>query len=183
MSVERDNPWKTLGTREVYANPWIRVREDRVLCPSGEEGVYGVVETRLAVGVLALNDDKDLYLVGQYRYPIERYTWEIIEGGSEAGEAGLVTAQRELEEETGLTAGSWRKLGGDIQLSNCFSSEIGILYVATDLVEGRPNPDDTEVLQVKRVPFVEALELVLKGDIQDGLSIIGIMRLAREFGL
>jgi len=119
------NPWTTLATRVVYTNPWITVREDKVLRPNGSPGIYGVVETRLATGVLALTPEEDCYLVGQYRYTMHEYSWELIEGGSDPGEDALAAAQRELREEAGLTARDWQPLGGEIHLSNCHSSERG----------------------------------------------------------
>jgi 8-oxo-dGTP pyrophosphatase MutT (NUDIX family) len=122
-----------------------------------------------------------LYLVGQYRYPLETYSWEIIEGGAEQGEPPMKAAQRELQEEAGLTARSWRQLGGEIHLSNCHSSEVGYLYVADGLTQVSAAPDPTEVLKIKKVSFEEALRMVMAGEITDSLSIIGILRLAREF--
>ena len=105
---EPSNPWTTLGSRPVYENPWIKVREDQVLRPDGQPGIYGVVEFKnRAVGVLPVEDDGAVWLVGQYRYPLQAYSWEIPEGGSAAGETPEETARRELQEETGLTAGIW----------------------------------------------------------------------------
>lgn len=175
------NPWKKLNTRLIYENEWISVREDQVIRPDGEKGIYGVVDTRIAVGIIALTPDNEIYLVGQYRYPIDKYSWEIVEGGSDPDEDPLVTAKRELKEEAGLTAGSWRQLGGIMYLSNCHSSEEAVVFVATDLVEGSSSPDGTEMLRSRKVPFAEALEMVDWGEIDDALSILGILRLAREF--
>jgi 8-oxo-dGTP pyrophosphatase MutT (NUDIX family) len=117
--------------------------------------------------------------VGQYRYPVDEYSWEIPEGGSDPDEDPLLTAQRELKEETGLRATEWAQLGGEIHLSNCFSSERGLLYVARGLSEGDSEPDHTEQLVVKKVPFVQCLEMVDKGEIKDSLSIIAVLRIAR----
>src|SRR5690606_11888068 len=129
------NPWKTLDTKVVYENTWIRVREDVVVRPDGKPGIYGVVETRLAPGVAALTPENEVYLVGQYRYPMDSYSWEIIEGGSDDDESALDAAKRELREEAGLEASHWEALGPEIHLSNCHSNERGYLFLATGLTE------------------------------------------------
>ena len=176
------NPWQRRGSKLVYSNPWITVREDDVITPGGKPGIYGVVETRIATGVVALTDHNEIYLVGQYRYPVDEYSWEIPEGGSEVDEDPMVTAKRELREETGLEAESWEQLGGEIHLSNCFSSERGFLYLARGLREGTAEPDHTEELQVKSVPFAECLAMVDRGEIKDSLTVIAVLRMARLLG-
>jgi 8-oxo-dGTP pyrophosphatase MutT (NUDIX family) len=177
------NPWKTMSSRLVYENPWIRVREDQVITPGGAEGIYGVVDARMAVGIVALAEDQSLYLVGQYRYPNDVYSWEIPEGGAEEGETPLVAAQRELREETGLEAASWESLGGEVHLSNCFTSERAFVFVARGLRQGSSAPDETEKLAVKRVSLNEALAMADDGRMYDGLSIIAIHRIARLLGV
>jgi 8-oxo-dGTP pyrophosphatase MutT (NUDIX family) len=173
------NPWQTVSSREVYANAWIRVREDQVIRPDGEPGIYGVVECRAATGVVALDEEGNTVLVGQYRYPTERYSWETIQGGAAPGEAPLAAVQRELREEGGLAAGRWELLGEPIQLSNCVSDELGYLYLARDLREvGAPDPEGTEVLALKRIPFADALRQALSGEISDAMSVIGLCRAA-----
>ena len=176
------NPWRKLGSRIVYSNPWITVREDQVIRPDGEKGIYSVVDTRIATGVLAITPDDELYLVGQYRYATDEYSWEIVEGGAEGDEDPLEAARRELREEAGLVAADWRRLGGDVHLSNCFSSEVACLYVARDLREVDFEPEATEVLQLQRLPFKECLSMVNRGEIKDAMSIIGILRLREDFG-
>lgn len=178
MSTE--NPWKRIESRTVYTNPWLSLREDQVIRPDGKPGIYTVIETRIATGVVALTPDEEIYLIGQYRYPTEEYSWEIVEGGSDDGEEPLETAKRELREEAGLVAEQWAPLGGEIHLSNCISSEVGRLYIARDLTEVAPEPDETEILQVKKVPFTKALEMVDAGEIKDAKSILGILRAARN---
>ena len=173
------NPWQRRGSKLVYSNPWITVREDDVITPGGNPGIYGVVETRIATGVVALTDQNEIYLVGQYRYPVDEYSWEIPEGGSEIDEDPMLTAKRELKEETGLEAESWEQLGGEIHLSNCFSSERGFLYLARGLRQGCAEPDHTEELQVKKIPFVECLAMVDSGEIKDSLTVIAVLRIAR----
>jgi 8-oxo-dGTP pyrophosphatase MutT (NUDIX family) len=172
---ETKNPWRTQGSREVYDNDWINVREDRVLRPDGEPGIYGVVHFKnIAVGVLALEDD-EVYLVGQYRYTLESYSWEIPEGGCPEGEEPLRAAQRELEEETGLSAESWEKLG-EAHLSNSVSDELAVLFVASGLTQGEHRPEGTEQLRVRRVPFREALRMALAGEITDAMSLLAIFQ-------
>jgi len=173
------NPWKTLSTRTVYENSWIRVREDQVIRPDGRPGIYGVVETPIATGVVALTHDKQVYLVGQYRYPTNHYSWEIVEGGVAGSETPLEAARRELKEEAGLAAGRWLQLGDVIHLSNCFSAEVGYLYLATSIEEVGADPEGTEVLTLRKVPFEECLALVDNGEIKDAVSIIGLLRAER----
>jgi 8-oxo-dGTP pyrophosphatase MutT (NUDIX family) len=176
------NPWQTLATREVYDNPWIRVRQDEVLRPDGAPGIYGVVHFKnLAIGVLPLDAEGQTYLVGQYRYTLNSYSWELPEGGSPEGEEPLTAAKRELLEEVGLEAGTWREIGRS-HLSNSVSDEEAILYLATDLVQRKAQPEGTEQLLVRRVPFAEALRMVLAGEITDAMSVIAILRYGLELG-
>lgn len=176
--MAEDNPWSTLGSKTVYKNPWITVREDDVICPDGSKGIYGIVEGPLAAAVLAVNDTGEVYLIGQYRYPTRSYSWEIVCGGAAPEEAPLEAAKRELKEEAGLIAAEWEQLGGEIHTSNCFTTERAIVYLARNLSETESNPDSTEVLQVKRIPFKNAYDMAIKGEIQDAISLIAIMRAA-----
>lgn len=168
------NPWRTLASRELYDNLWINVREDAVVRPDGQDGIYGVVHFKnRAIGVLAVEEDA-IYLVGQYRYPLRRYSWEIPEGGCPDDEEPLAAAQRELEEETGLRAHHWERLG-EAHLSNSVTDELAIWFVATGLTEGRHQPEGTERLTVRRVPFDEALRMALAGEMTDSVSLLAIM--------
>lgn len=177
-----DNPWQTVSTRMVYDNPWIRVREDQVIHPDGRPGIYGVVHYKnLAIGIVAIDDEGYVHLVGQHRYPLNRYSWEIPEGGGAEGEDPLHAAQRELLEETGLTARDW-KLVGEADLSNSVSDERAFWFLATGLTQGEAAPEGTEVLKRKRVPLAEALDMIDRREITDALSIIALLQFARMKG-
>ena len=176
--MKDENPWKTLSTRTVYSNPWISVREDKVIRPDGKPGIYGVVETSIATGVVALTPQQEVYLVGQFRYTMNEYSWEIIEGGSAEGETALEAAKRELQEEAGLVAETWENLGAEVHLSNCFSSEIGRLFLASGLSQTQSSPEGTEQLEIQRLPLSRCLEMIANGEIKDAMSIIGLTRAA-----
>lgn len=173
------SPWRTNATREVYRNPWIRVREDQVTRPDGSPGIYGVVEMLGAVGVLAVDDDR-IHLVGQYRYTMGEYSWEIIEGGIDPGEAPSAAAERELREETGIVATSLERLGGEFHLSNSVTDERAWLYVATGLHRAESAPEVTEVLAHQTATLDECLAMIDAGEITDALSVIGILTYARK---
>lgn len=174
---ETKNPWRTLSTRTVYENDWICVREDQVLRPDGLPGIYGVVQTRIAAGAIALTPELEVYLVGQWRYPFEAYSWEIVEGGTDVGEDPDLCIQRELREEAGLVAKSWQRLGGELHLSNSFSNEVAYIYLAQDLQEVSAEPEGTEQLMIKKVPLAEACTMADRGQITDAMSVVGLMRL------
>jgi len=176
MEDKFSNPWQTADRRYVYENAWINVREDNVIRPDGAPGIYGVVEFKnKAIGVLPMDEEGCTYLVGQYRYTLDRYSWEIPEGGCPEGEEPLSAARRELVEETGLEASTWQLLG-TAHLSNSVTNEEALYYLATDLTAHPPAPEGTEQLEVIRVPFGEALRMVLDGEITDSLSVIAILR-------
>ncbi len=174
------SPWTTLTSREVYRNPWIRVREDTVRRPDGSPGIYGVVTTALAVGVLALTDADEVVLVGQWRYTLDAYSWELVEGGAHDGEDSLMAAQRELREEAGYTAARWERLGGDLAVSNSVTDERAELWLAQDLTPVPAAPEPTEDLTVRLVPLDEALALVDRGELTDVLTVVGLLTLDRR---
>jgi len=178
MDERYSNPWQTVESRVVYENPWVRVREDAVIRPDGEPGIYGVVHFKnKAIGVVPIDAEGNIYLVGQYRYTLDCYSWEIPEGGCPEGEEPLAAAKRELLEEVGLEAREW-KLLGTAHLSNSVSDEEAFYYLATGLIQREAQPEGTERLGYLCVPFEEAVQMVLNGEITDALSVMGILRYA-----
>jgi 8-oxo-dGDP phosphatase len=173
-----DNPWQTLSRRTVYANPWISVREDEVIRPDGADGIYGVVEFHnLALGVVPVFPDGDTVLVGQFRYALDTYLWEIPSGGGDRRRDPVEELHRELREETGLTASRWTPLGA-VHTSTSATDEFGLLYLAEDLVEGEPTPEGTEKLAQWRLPLDEALAMALDGRLTDAVTVMGVCRAA-----
>jgi 8-oxo-dGTP pyrophosphatase MutT (NUDIX family) len=178
--VRKVGPWTRHGRRVGYRNAWITVYHDDVTRPDGERGIYGVVHfANVAVGVVAIDDVDRVALVGQHRYPFDQVSWEIPEGGSPHAEDPLDGAKRELLEETGLSAASWRELGR-YQLSNSISDEAAVVYVATDLREGQAQPDGSEELELRWLPFDEVMAMVDSGEISDALSVLPLQALAIE---
>ena len=169
------NPWTTLSSRLVYENPWIRVREDQVLRPDGHPGIYGVVEFKnRAVGVLPVDDQGCIWLVGQHRYPLNSYSWEIPEGGSPQSETPEETARRELEEETGLSAGTL-ELISTAHLSNSVCDEIAYIYRATELSHGQSMPEGAEQLHAKRTTWNEVWAMLQRGEITDSITVVALL--------
>lgn len=174
----RSGPWTRRSRRVAYDNPWITIWHDEVIRPDGQPGIYGVVHFEgLAVGVVVFDDDDRILLVGQHRYTLDAMSWEIPEGGVPAGEGALDGAARELREETGVVADDWRELAR-LHTSNSVTDETGILFTARAVSQGAADPEGTEELEVRWVPFGEALEMTLDGRITDAMAIIGIQRVA-----
>ena len=170
------NPWTILSSEQKYDNKWIQVTEHQVLNPSGGKGIYGVVHFKnAAVGVIALDEQNNTYLVGQFRFPLEQFSWEIPEGGGAEGEDTLEAAKRELLEETGLVARSWVPIV-KIHLSNSVCDEAGIIYLARELEQRAAEPEETEQLVTKKVSFEEAYQMVKRYEITDSLSVAAIQK-------
>jgi 8-oxo-dGTP pyrophosphatase MutT (NUDIX family) len=180
VTDETRNPWARRSRRTVYENAWIEVWHDEVTRPDGGDGIYGVVHFRSrAVGAIVLDADDRVLLVGQYRYTLERYSWEIPEGGSPHEEDPLDGIKRELAEETGYVASEWRELIR-FTVSNSVTDEEAVMFVATGLDEGEASPEPTEEIAIRWVPFDEALAMVDRGEIHDVITQAALSALARE---
>jgi len=175
---ETKNPWTVVSKETRYENDWIRVDHHEVRKPTGGPGIYGVVHFKNhALGIVSIDEKGNTILVGQYRFPLGYYSWEIPQGGGLANKPLIESAQRELREEWGVAAKQWLQILG-IDLSNSVTNEQGTAFLAWDLTEGAAEPEDTEELQVLRLPFWEAVQRAEKGDIRDGVSIAAIFRVA-----
>lgn len=176
---EFENPWQKISSREVYDNPWINIRHEEVIKPNGEAGIYGVAHFKLlAAAIVPLDYEGNIWLVGQYRYTLNNYSWEIPMGGGELNGDSLEAAKRELKEETGLSASKWTSLG-KLHTSNSVTDEVGYMFLAEHLTLGESEPDDTEILQLKKVSLLEAVRMVMDSEITDSLSIAAILKVAR----
>jgi 8-oxo-dGTP pyrophosphatase MutT (NUDIX family) len=173
-------PWRRRTRRVAYANPWVTLWHDEVDRPDGSPGIYGLVHfANLAVGAVVLDDADRVLLVGQHRYTLDAYSWEIPEGGVPADETALDGARRELLEETGVTADGWRELVR-FHLSNSVTDEAGVIFGARAVSHGTATPDPSEDLAVRWVAFDEALDMVDRGEITDAISVMGLLRVALE---
>ncbi len=176
------NPWKALASRVVYENAWVRVREDRIDRGDGREGIYGVVEIRPSIGVVALNARDELLLVGQWRYPHGKYSWEIPRGGSHDGETDMrEAAARELREEAGIVARRWEPLG-EVDVCNGVTTDTQHLFLARDLSMVKSEPDAEEEIEIRWLPFAEAVEWALSGKITECCSVAAILKVDRLGG-
>ena len=176
-------PWTRRSRRVAYDNPWITVWHDEVGRPDGSPGIYGVVHfANLAVGAVVLDDEDRVILVGQHRYTLDAYSWELPEGGVPADESAIDGARREVREETGVEAEGWREIVR-FALSNSISDETGLIFAARATGHGVASPEPSEELETRWVPFAEALAMTLDGRITDAMTIMGLQRLALERAL
>lgn len=175
-SDKEKNTWTTLNSEVKFETPWITVTKHDVLNPAGKPGIYGTVTFKnIAIGILPLDENQHTWLVGQWRYPLGEYSWEIPEGGGPHGIDPLESAKRELKEETGLVASRFTFLG-KMHTSNSVCNEYGMLYLATGLTQTEAEPEETEDLQIRKLPFDEAYQMVMDGRITDSLSMIAILK-------
>lgn len=176
---EIDNPWKTLSTKEIYDNPWITVHEHQVINPGGGNGIYGKVSFKnIAIGIIPIDEQGNTWLVGQYRYTLNEYSWEIPMGGGDMKVDALTSAQRELKEETGLSAAKWKNIMR-IHTSNSVTDEEGFVFLATELTQGETEFEESEDLEILKLPLKEAIQMVMDQKITDSLSIAGLLKVGR----
>lgn len=174
--TKKKNPWKTLKSKIVHDSPWIKVSSHDVIDPGGNAGKYSTVHFKnYAIGIIPLDEYYYTWIVGQYRYPVDEYTWEIPEGGGAIDTSPLKSAKRELLEETGIKAGKWQKIL-EMQLSNSATDELAIVYIARDLSFHPPQPEDDEELLIKKLPFHQLYLMALNGKIKDSLTVAGVLK-------
>ena len=175
---ETTSPWITKDSREIYKNSWIRVREDRVIRPDGNPGIYGVIEIHPSIGVVAIDAQDRVVLVGQWRYTVDRYSWEVPRGGSHPGETDMqAVAARELAEEAGVVARDWIDLG-PVDVCNGVANDVQTLYLATGLTATERNLDPEEEIAVQWLPFAEAVRMAVDGRITEVCSVAALLRVA-----
>ncbi|HCS20983.1 MAG TPA: DNA mismatch repair protein MutT [Bacteroidetes bacterium] len=171
-----ENPWTILDTEIKLDTPWVRCKLHKVINPSGSAGIYGVTEFKnLAIGILPIDEEENTYIVGQYRFPLQTYSWEIPEGGGPLHLDPLDSAKRELKEETGIEAANW-ELIQTLQVSNSATNEIAYLYLARQLSYGMSEPEEGERLLIRKIPFAELYERVNSGEISDSLTVAAVLK-------
>jgi len=171
-----ENPWITNTSEKVYESPWIKVTKHDVLNPARNPATYSVVHFKgLAIGVLPLDNELNTWLVGQWRYPINEYSWEIPEGGGALDVEPVESAKRELKEETGIVAKNYKEIMR-MHLSNSATDELAIVFVATGLTFEESEPEESEILQVKKIPFNEAYQWVMEGKITDAITVAALLK-------
>lgn len=176
MHHPEDNPWKITSQKDIYDNPWINLTEYQVINPSGNPGIYGKIHFKnVAIGVLPLDAELNTYLVGQFRFALNQYSWEMPEGGGPEGTDPLESAKRELLEETGLKASQWTEIQR-LHLSNSVSDELSILYLARGLEQFEAEPEETEQLIIRKVPFAEIYRMVCDGEITDSMTVAAVLK-------
>jgi ADP-ribose pyrophosphatase YjhB (NUDIX family) len=184
MNAETKNPWTTLSGEVKYDNKWISITEYQVINPGGGRGIYGKVHFKnKAIGIIPLDDEMNTWLVGQFRYTINEWSWEIPEGGGPEGQPPIEAARRELLEETGLHSGKIAQIMR-LHTSNSVTDEEGFIFLAEDLVAGDAQLEETEAdMKVWKLPLKEAVQMVIGGKITDSMSVMGLLMVARMKGL
>ncbi|MCO6484090.1 MAG: NUDIX hydrolase [Flavobacteriales bacterium] len=174
--MKKRGPWTTLSERKAYETPWIAVSHHEVIDPGGKQGVYGVIHFKhIAVGIIPLDEELNTWIVGQYRYPLETYSWEIPEGGGKRDIPAVESAKRELREEVGITADRWTEVL-QMDLSNSASDEHAVIFVAQGLSFHEPEPDHDEELEQRKLPFDELYQMVLRGEVRDSLTVAAVLK-------
>ena len=177
INKEYPNPWKTVKSEVKYENAWIKVTEHDVINAANNNGIYGTVHFKnIALGIIPLDKDYNTWIIGQHRFPLDIYSWEIPEGGGKIGVSSLESAKRELKEESGLLANKWTIIQ-ELHLSNSVSDEYGIIYLAQELTELEPEPEENEQLEIKKLPFKEVYEMVNSGIITDSVTVTAVLKI------
>lgn len=167
--------WKKLGSKVIYDNPWMTVVEDRVINPSGGRNDYGHIRFKTcAVAIIPIDDDGNTWIVGQDRYTLGEYSWEVPMGGAPKGEDALAAAKRELREETGLKAEHWTEVMR-LHTSNSITDEEGFVYIAKGLQQGETEFDETENIDIRKLPLGDAIAMAKKGEITDAISVAALL--------
>lgn len=175
LILNKENPWTLKSDQKIYENPWIKVNHHEVLDPSGAPGVYGKVHFKnIAVAILPIDEEGNTWIVGQYRYPLKRFSWEIPEGGCPLGTDPLDTAKRELQEEAGIIADHWKQIG-EADISNSVTDEVAIMYLAKGLSFTNQELESTEDIELQKIPFSELYHKVINGEIRDSLTIMTVL--------
>ena len=181
--MKEKNPWKKLSGKNIYNNPWISLDEDKVINPGGGKSIYGKVHFKnYAIGIVPLDEELNTWLVGQWRYSLNEYSWEIPMGGGPLNEDILTSAKRELKEETGLSANKWEEVL-KIHTSNSVTDEIGYAFLAQDLTQGATEFEETEDLEIRKLPLKEAMNMVMRDEITDSISMAAILKISRMLNL
>ena len=176
MLHPEENPWQITSEKTIYDNPWINLTEYQVINPSGNPGIYGKIHYKnIAIGILPLDEELNTYLVGQFRFALGQYSWEMPEGGGILGIDPLDSAKRELLEETGLKAQNWIELQR-LHLSNSVTDELSIIYLARNLEQFEAEPEDTEQLIVQKLPFENVYQMVCSGEITDAMTVAAVLK-------
>lgn len=177
MQHPEENPWQVTAEKIIYNNPWIGLTEYQVINPAGNPGIYGKVRFKnFAIGVVPLDSEMNTYIVGQYRFALGQYSWEIPEGGGAFDVDPIESAKRELLEETGLKASRWTEIQR-MHLSNSVTDELSIIYLAQDLQQFEPEPEDTEQLIIKKLPFDQVYRMVYSGEITDSVTVAAVLKI------
>lgn len=172
------NPWQPRSSRLIYDNPWFSLHEDKVINPGGGLSHFGKIDFKnIALGIIPIDEDNNTWLVGQYRYVPDCYSWEIPMGGGPLDIDPLISAQRELREETGLSASHWQELM-QLHTSNSVTNERGLVYIARGLTQGETEFEETEDIKIEKLPLTEAIERVMSGEITDAVSIAGLLKMS-----
>jgi 8-oxo-dGTP pyrophosphatase MutT (NUDIX family) len=175
--MKNDSPWQTLDSKTVYQNPWMTVYEDKVRMPNGQEGIYGFVDGKPGVFIIALNQDGDIHLIESFRYPTQKWQWELPTGGIDKGFSPLEAAQHELAEELGMVAAAWTQINTFGPSSNGFMKDTQDVFVAEGLTAGDAKPEDSEAIRAaKAVSLAEIADMIKDGILIDGQTLAALMQ-------